>query len=157
MDPKNVVCECLSAITLIGSSAAELAQKHRNNVRKLCADEFQSLCGPAPGTPAAKKKPANKGSVWLLGDDLKAASKEAKRSADICKNSGESSGEYKKKQQDFRSRRKPNEKFRGDNRQNHYDGYTKDGFRGNNKDGFRRNNINISVPYMNLQTTFHPN
>jgi hypothetical protein len=138
LDPKQVVRECLSAITLIGASAAEMAQKRRNNIRKLCADDFQSLCGPAPGTPAAKKKSTNKGTEFLLGDDLKSASKEAKRSADICKQSGSSSSaspytDSNQKSQGFRRGGKPSWKNRNDNRQkNQYDGYNKQQFPNNN-------------------------
>ena len=107
LDPKKVVKECLSAITLIGTTAAETAQKRGNNIRKLCADEYKGLCGPAPGSAAAKKRPQNKGSEYLLGDDLKSASKEAKRGSDICKKPS-SSTETARKPQDFR---RGNQKF----------------------------------------------
>lgn len=86
-DDRATVRDALSAITLIGSLAADSAQRRRNNVRKLCSDDFKSLCGPPPGSADSKKKPANKGTEYLLGDNIKEASKEAKRGVDICRQS----------------------------------------------------------------------
>ena len=111
LDPKQIVLDALNGITLAGAVAAELAQKRRNNVRKICANDFQSLCGPKPGSLEAKKKPANKGEEFLLGDNLKEASKEAKRGADICKTYYEKpKGGYINKTQGFRHGHQRNHK-----------------------------------------------
>ena len=105
LNPREIAKDALNGITLAGAVAADLAQKRRNNVRKICANDFKSLCGPKPGSLEAKKKPTNKGEEFLLGDNLKEASKEAKRGADICKSSfyeNKSKGGHSNKSQGFR-------------------------------------------------------
>jgi len=146
LDPKKVVKDCLSAITLIGTTAAETAQKRRNNVRKLCADEYKALCGPAPGSAAAKKRPQNKGSEYLLGDDLKSASKEAKRGSDICKKPS-SSADTSRKSQDFRRGgqkfgrfRQANNNNNGWKSRNNYSGYNRQGSNQSSSSHNQRNN-----------------
>ena len=105
LNPREIAKDALNGITLAGAVAADLAQKRRNNVRKICANDFKSLCGPKPGSLEGKKKPTNKGEEFLLGDNLKEASKEAKRGADICKSSfyeNKAKGGHSNKSQGFR-------------------------------------------------------
>ena len=128
IDPKKLVKDALAGITISGALAADIAQKRRNNVRKICHDDFKSLCGPKPGSFEAKKKMANKGFEFLLGDNLKEASKDAKRGADICKSAykpfasssspsgGKSGASYRPyPNQGFRRGGRPNSKYRGQN------------------------------------------
>jgi hypothetical protein len=78
-----LIKDCVNAVTLLGHSTAELAQKRRNNIQSLVQSELQSLCGPRPGTSDAKKKPKNQGTGFLLGDDLASDAKKAKKVAQI--------------------------------------------------------------------------
>ena len=78
-----LVKDCLNAVTLLSHISAEFTNKRLSNMRNIVSEEYLSLCGPKPGTSAAKGKPKNPGTVHLLGDDLKSASKEAKRAVDI--------------------------------------------------------------------------
>ena len=48
---------------------------------------YLALCGPKPGSQAAKRKPRNEESEFLLGDNLKSDAKMAKASSDMFQNS----------------------------------------------------------------------
>ena len=79
----NIVKACMNGITLLGLVSTELERKRRNNLRNIVHKDFIALCGPKPGSVVYKAKPRNTQSKYLLGDNLKQAAKDAKRSEDI--------------------------------------------------------------------------
>ena len=89
---KDTVQKCLHAVTLLGHVQAEMSQKRRNNIRLIVNYNYASLCGPQPGSQAAKKKPRNQKSEYLLGDSFKNDAKMAKAATDMFRKSVSSSG-----------------------------------------------------------------
>ena len=75
----------MNGITLLGYVSSEFERKRKNNLRNIVHWDFVALCGPKPGSAAYKAKPRNTQSKYLLGDNLKHAAKDAKRSEDITK------------------------------------------------------------------------
>ena len=75
----------MNEITLLGHVSAEFEQKRKNNLRNIIHRDFVALCGPKPGSAAYKAKPRHTQSKYLLGDNLKQAAKDAKRSEEITK------------------------------------------------------------------------
>ena len=75
----------MNGITLIGHVSAEFERKRKINLRNIVHKEFVTLCGPKWGTAAYKVKPRNTRAKYLLGDNLKQAAKDAKRSEEITK------------------------------------------------------------------------
>ena len=78
-----LIKDCVNAVTLLGHSTAELAQKRRNNIWSLVQSEPQSLCGPRLATSDSKNEPKNQGTGFLIGDDLVSEAKKAKNVAQI--------------------------------------------------------------------------
>jgi len=64
--------------TLLEHVQAELTQKRKNNIRTIVQGDYAALCGPKPGNQAAKRKPKNVDTEFLLEDNLKADAKMAK-------------------------------------------------------------------------------
>ena len=85
IDHVNIVKACMNGITLLGHVSAEFDRKCKNNLRNIVHKDFVALCGPKPGSAAYKAKPRNTRSKYLLGDNLKQAAKDAKRSEEIAK------------------------------------------------------------------------
>ena len=81
----NIVKACMNGITLLGHVSAEFERKRKNNLRNIVHRYFVALCGPKPASAAYKAKPRNAQSKYLLGDNLKQAAKDAKRSEEITK------------------------------------------------------------------------
>ena len=81
----NIVKACVNRITLLGHVLAEFERKCKNNVRNIVHKGFVALCEPKPGSAAYKAKPRNIRSIYLLGNNLKQATKDAKRSEEITK------------------------------------------------------------------------
>ena len=75
LDHVNLVKSCLNTITLLSHTSAEFIRKRKNNLRKIVHLDFLPLSGPKPGTTAAKVKPKNQQSTFLLGDNLQQAAK----------------------------------------------------------------------------------
>ena len=76
----------MNGITLLGHDvSAEFERWRKNNLRNLVHKDFVALFGPKPGSAACKAKPRNTRSKYLLGDNLKQAAKDAKRSEEITK------------------------------------------------------------------------
>ena len=76
----NIVQACMNGITLLDHASAEFERKRKNNLRNIVHKDFLALCGPKPRSAACKAKPRNTRSKYLLGDNLKQAAKDAKRS-----------------------------------------------------------------------------
>ena len=76
----NIVQACMNGITLLDHASAEFERKRKNNLRNIVHKDFSALCGPKPRSAACKAKPRNTRSKYLLGDNLKQAAKDAKRS-----------------------------------------------------------------------------
>ena len=89
---KDLLQMCVHGSTLLGHVQAELTQKRKNNLRSIVHPNYVGLCGPRPGSQAAKKKPKNIESQYLLGDNLKSDAKMAKTSCDMFKATPTSSG-----------------------------------------------------------------
>ena len=87
--------KCLNTITLLSQISAEFTRKRKHNQRNIVNSDFLPLFGPKTGTIAAKVKP-KKPTVYLLGDNLKQAAKDACRSQKLSKK------DYKK---DFKGNR----------------------------------------------------
>ena len=81
----NIVKTCMNGINLLGHVSAEFERKRKNNLRNIVHRDFVALCGPKLGSAAYKAKPRNTQSKYLLGDNLKQAAKDAKRSEEITK------------------------------------------------------------------------
>ena len=77
------------------SNFSRVYKKRKHNQRNIVNSDFLPLCGPKTGTTAAKVKP-KKPTVYLLGDNLKQAAKDACRSQKLSKK------DYKK---DFKGNR----------------------------------------------------
>ena len=73
----NLVKSCLNSATLLSYISAEFTRKGEHNLRNIVHSDIFALCGPKPGTTAAKAKPKNQRSTFLLGDNLKQAAKNA--------------------------------------------------------------------------------
>lgn len=65
--------------------SAKFSRKRKNNLRNIIHAGFLVLCGPKPGTTSAKTKRRKTKSVLLLGDYLKQAAKNARRSQEITR------------------------------------------------------------------------
>ena len=76
----NIVKACMNGITLLGHALAEFERKRKNNSRNIVHKDFVALCGPKQGSTAYKAKPRNTRSKYLLGDNLKQAAKDSRRS-----------------------------------------------------------------------------
>ena len=76
----NIVKACMIGITLLGHISAKFERKRKSNLRNIVHKDFVALCGPKPGSTAYKGKPRNTRSKYLLGDNLKQAAKDARRS-----------------------------------------------------------------------------
>ena len=74
LDYVNLVKLCLNTITLLSHISAEFTRKGKHNLRNIVHLDFLALCGPKPGTTAAKVKPKNQRSAFLLGENLKTGS-----------------------------------------------------------------------------------
>ena len=85
IDHVNIVKACMNGITLLGHVSAEFERKRINNLRNIIYKDFVALCGSKPRSAAYKTKPRNTQSKYLLGDNLKQAAKDAKRSEEIAK------------------------------------------------------------------------
>ena len=81
----NIVKACMNGITLLGHVSAEFEWKRKNNLRNIIHRDFVALCGPKPGSDAYRAKLRNTQSTYLLGDNLKQAGKDAKKSEEITK------------------------------------------------------------------------
>ena len=81
----NKVKACMNGITLLGYVSSEFERKRKNNLRNIVHWDFVALCGPKPDSAAYKAKPRNTQSKYLLGDNLKQAAKDTKRSEVIIK------------------------------------------------------------------------
>ena len=81
----NIVKPCMNRITLLGYVSEEFERKRKSNLRNIFHKGFVALCGPKPGSDAYKAKPRNTRSKFLLGDNLKQAAKDTKRSEEITK------------------------------------------------------------------------
>ena len=81
----SIVKACMKGITLIGHVSAEFERKRKNNLRNIVRRDFVALCGPKPGSAAYKAKRRNTQSKYFLGENLKQAVKDAKRSEEITK------------------------------------------------------------------------
>ena len=57
--------------------------KRKNKLRNIVRTDFVTLFGPTPWSVSSKLKLKNYRSVFLLGDTLKPASMDAKKSKDI--------------------------------------------------------------------------
>ena len=79
----NIANACVNGITLLGHVLAEFERKRKNNLRNIVHRDFVASCGPKPGSAADKAKPRNTQSKYLLGDNVKQAAKDAKRSEEI--------------------------------------------------------------------------
>ena len=71
LDHVNLVKTCMNTITLLSHISAEFTRKRQNNLRNVVHYDYLVLCGPKPGTSAAKVKPKNPRCTFLLGDDLR--------------------------------------------------------------------------------------
>ena len=76
----NIVRACMYGIPLLGHVLTEFERKRKNNLRNIVHRDFVALCGRKPDSAAYKAKPRNARSKYLLGDNLKQATKYAKRS-----------------------------------------------------------------------------
>lgn len=94
---KDMVQKCIHAVTLLGHVQAELSQKRRNNIRSIVNYNYAALCGPRPGSQAAKKKPKNEKCEYLLGDSLKTDAKMAKAATDMFRKSERSGSSSEKR------------------------------------------------------------
>ena len=94
---KDMVQKCIHAVTLLGHVQAELSQKRRNNIRSIVNHNYAALCGPRPGSQAAKRKPKNEKCEYLLGDSLKTDAKMAKAATDMFRKSERSGGSGEKR------------------------------------------------------------
>lgn len=124
-DPASILKDCVSAVTILGHLSADTEQKRKNNVRKILAKEYEPLCGPKSSKAS---KPSNSGAKFLLGDDLKTASKEAKRSSDLQKRGRDydskgsssqtryTSSQRQRETSPFRRGQNSNKRFRGQSR-----------------------------------------
>ena len=81
----SIVKAFMNEITLLGHVSAESERKRKNNLRNIVHRDFVALCGPRPGSAAYKAKPRNTQSKYLLGENLKQAVKDAKRSEEVTK------------------------------------------------------------------------
>ena len=96
LDHVNLVKLCLNTITLLSNISADFTRKRKHNLRNIVHSDFLALCGPKQGTTAAKVKPKNQRSTFLLGDNRKQAAKDARRLQELTKK------DYKK---DFKGNR----------------------------------------------------
>ena len=87
LDHVILVKSCLNIITLLShiSAVSEFARKRKHNLRNIVHSDFLALCVLKPGTTAAKIKPKNQRSTFLLGDNLKQAAKDARRLQELTK------------------------------------------------------------------------
>ena len=81
----NINKTFMNGITLLGYISAEFERKRKNTLRNTVHRDFVALCGLKLGSAAYKAKPRNTQSKYLLGDNLKQAAKDAKRSEEITK------------------------------------------------------------------------
>ena len=81
----RLVKSCLNTITLLSLISAKFTRKRKHYLRNIVHSDFPALCGPKPGTTVAKVKPKNLWSTFLLGDNLKQAAKDARRSQELTK------------------------------------------------------------------------
>ena len=81
----NIIKACMNGISLLGHVSGEFERKCKSNLRNVVHRDFVTLCGPKPGSATYKAKPRNAESKYLLGDNLKQAAKDAKRSEEITK------------------------------------------------------------------------
>ena len=81
----NIVKPCMNRITLLGYVSEEFERKRKSNLRNIVHKGFVALCGPTPGSGTYKAKPRNTRSKYLLGDNLKQAGKDTKRSEEVTK------------------------------------------------------------------------
>ena len=79
----NTFKACMNGITLLGHLSAEFEQKPKIKLQNIVHKDFVPLCGSKPGSSGYKAKPRNTRSNYLLGDNLKEAAKDAKRSEEI--------------------------------------------------------------------------
>ena len=75
----------MNGIPLLGHVLTEFERKSKNNLRNIVHRDFVILCGRKPDSAAYKAKPRNARSKYLLGDNLKQATKYTKRSEDTTK------------------------------------------------------------------------
>ena len=85
VDHIDLVKSCLNTITLLSHISAEFTRKRKHNLRNIVHSDILALCAPKPGNTAAKVKPKNQRSTFLLGDNLKQAAKDARRSQELTK------------------------------------------------------------------------
>ena len=72
INTKNVVKNCLDAVTLLGYATSELSNKRKQNVRTSLNPQFRDLCNPNREV-----------TEFLLGDDLQKGMKEAQETAKL--------------------------------------------------------------------------
>ena len=77
--------------------SAEFTRKRKHNLRNIVHSDFCALGGPKSGTTIARVKPKNQWSTLLLGDNLKQAARDARRSQELTRK------DYRK---DFKGNRK---------------------------------------------------
>ena len=85
VDHVDLVKSCLNTITLLSHISAKFTRKRKHNLRNIVHSDILALCAPKPGNTAAKVKPKNQRSTFLLGDNLKQAAKDARRSQELTK------------------------------------------------------------------------
>ena len=85
LDHVSLVKSSLNTITLLSHISGEFTRKRKYNLKNIVHSGFFALCGPKPGTTAAKVKPQNQRSTFLLGDNLKQAAKDAHRLRELTK------------------------------------------------------------------------
>ena len=85
LDRVSLVRSCLNTITHLSHISAEFTRKRKHSLRNIVHSDFLALFEPKPGTIAAKIKPKNERSTFLLGDNLKQAAKDARRSQELTK------------------------------------------------------------------------
>ena len=67
LDHVSLVKSCLNTITLLSHISADFTRKRKHNLKNIAYADFLALYGPKPGTTAAKIKPKNQRSTFLLG------------------------------------------------------------------------------------------
>ena len=77
LDHVSLVKSCLNTITLLSHILADFTRKRKHNLKNIVHSDSLALCGPKPGTTAAKIEPKNQRSTFLLGENLKQEAKDA--------------------------------------------------------------------------------
>ena len=77
LDHVSLVKSCLNTITLLSHILADFTRKRKHNLKNIVHSDSLALCGPKPGTTAAKIEPKNQRSTFLLEENLKQEAKDA--------------------------------------------------------------------------------